>query len=551
MRIDRRIAAVAAEDLLPGVRPGGVGATRGAVVLRAAEVGGAVGVDGAAVELRHRVAVVQVLPDHRGIRRVAGRQRVEGAEDAAVVADVEGAVGRPVVARVEDQDVLVGVGVARRVAARVLPPPVGGEPPGAAAVVGAEEVDAAQPDPVRVAGVDGDGLVIPPLVEEEVGVAEAALLEGGDHRVAEQQGVERPGVGVAHLRRPRLGAAAGRRAEDREQPLVAVVVRVDRGDGVDHVLVRRRDRQGGASHRPLGEHPQPGPGGLGRGAPVDGRLLEGAAGGEDPVGPLVGADGEVEAAAEDRRRQHLRPGGAAVERAPDAGVGGRVDAPAVPGADHDVVDVAEAGGRGEAGPGGAAVGRLEDAGAAHGVDVEVALAGAGVEDARIRRVHRQGVDRDVGEQVGERAPGDAGVGRLPDAARHPRGVEGARLARVDDQRAGAAADVARAERRPAAQVGLFADRLEAALGARRQHGAPGDRVLRHEAHRLERLEVALDRDLALAGRGPLQAVELEGFGGLVMGPEPLAERAVPPRGHGRSRRPERRQRGGPHYEEDH
>src|SRR5262249_44845118 len=142
--------------------------------------------------------------------------------------------------------------------------------------------------------------------------------------------------------------------------------------------------------------------------------------GEQEVGGCVGTDREVEAAAEGARRalEHALPARAAVGAAPDAGGGGGVDAVRAVRAHHQVVDVVEigVGGGREPGPGLAGVGGLEAPGAAHAVDVEVALAGAGVEHVGVAGRHRQAVDGDVGQHVGDRPPALAGVVRLPDAA---------------------------------------------------------------------------------------------------------------------------------------
>ena len=178
-------------------------------------------------------------------------------------------------------------------------------------------------------------------------------------------------------------------------------------------------------------------------------------------------------------------------------------------------------GVGELRPVGPAVGGLEDAGAAHGVGIEHAFAGAGVEDAGIVRVHGQDAHGQVGDEVGERGPGGAAVSGLPDAARHPGGVHGVGRAGVNHQAAGAPADVAGAERRPAPERESAGPAAVFRLRQRRQELSPGGRVARHPPHVLERLQVFLRMQDLFAGRGALEDVELLGLGGLVVGPGPL------------------------------
>src|SRR6185369_12457800 len=77
--------------------------------------------------------------------------------------------------------------------------------------------------------------------------------------------------------------------------------------------------------------------------PHDEGLPEGAAGGEERVGRLVGPQREVETAAARGGGVDPGPGGAAIQGPEDAGAGGGVDAQAVACADLDVVDVVEVG----------------------------------------------------------------------------------------------------------------------------------------------------------------------------------------------------------------
>jgi hypothetical protein len=92
---------------------------------------------------------------------------------AAIVAGVHGAVAGAVVLRVKDDDVVIGVVVLR---VGLVKPPVRGLTPVAATVVGSEQVDAPGPDDFRIGGVDGQGVVVPALVQAEA-IAEAARRE--------------------------------------------------------------------------------------------------------------------------------------------------------------------------------------------------------------------------------------------------------------------------------------------------------------------------------------------------------------------------------------
>ena len=153
-------------------------------------------------------------------------------EDAAVAPEPRGLIRRAVVIGVEDDLVLVGVHVLGDVRED---PPVAGDPEVRRAVVGAEQVDAADPDDVGVDRVDLDDVVVPALA---VALGAEAPRRVGD--VGEQQRVER--VGPAQARLPG-GAAVGRAedVDDRAEPAgITVVGHAD----VHDVVVARGDVDG-------------------------------------------------------------------------------------------------------------------------------------------------------------------------------------------------------------------------------------------------------------------------------------------------------------------
>src|SRR6185436_5127582 len=108
--IDRHEGAVAAQDLGPALGAGRTVAANRSIILRAAEVRRAAGIWQAVVELRHGIAVVQVLPlEGSGEwiadpgRRPDGRGAgIGGLVDAAVVAHEHRPDRGAVVARMED-----------------------------------------------------------------------------------------------------------------------------------------------------------------------------------------------------------------------------------------------------------------------------------------------------------------------------------------------------------------------------------------------------------------------------------------------------------------
>ncbi len=145
--------------------------------------------------------------------------------------------------------------------------------------------------------------------------------------------------------------------------------------------------------------------------------------GEDDVGP-VGTDGEVDRAGVGVAEQRALPRAAAVVGAEDpplrigavgmpqhrgehdAGIA-RIDAQA-----GDRLRVRQAGGL----PAAPAVGRAERPDPLRDVGAHVGLAGADVNRPCVARRDGDGADRAVGDGIGDRRPGAAGVLRLPHAA---------------------------------------------------------------------------------------------------------------------------------------
>src|SRR5205823_303642 len=93
------------------------------------------------------------------------------------------------------------------------------------------------------------------------------------------------------------------------------------------------------------------------------------------------------------------PGDTTIGGTDQPSAGGGIDDRGTGGAESEVVDRVEICRIGELAPGAAAVSRLEDAGAAELVDVEVTLAGAGVDHHRVARVDQQAGNRHVGHEV--------------------------------------------------------------------------------------------------------------------------------------------------------
>ena len=107
-------------------------------------------------------------------------------------------------------------------------------------------------------------------------------------------------------------------------------------------------------------------------------------------------------------------------------------------------------------PGVAAVGGLESA---HAHQARARFSRAQVHHVRIDGVDRDGRDREVGQEVVVRTPGDAGVLRDPEPARSGAREEPVRVAWVERERAHAPPDIRRAEGGPLR--GLDAGRLRA------------------------------------------------------------------------------------------
>src|SRR5262249_8672928 len=131
-------------------------------VLRAAEVVLCAGIDGAAIELGHGVVVVERRPDHFGISAEFGLASgaesgghvgggIVGAEDSTIGQLPGDLVGGAIIAGMKNDGVAVGMAVLSGAEAELR-----SDAPGDAAVIGAGEVDAADPDAIGVDGIDDD-----------------------------------------------------------------------------------------------------------------------------------------------------------------------------------------------------------------------------------------------------------------------------------------------------------------------------------------------------------------------------------------------------------
>ena len=133
--------------------------------------------------------------------------------------DVHRLVAGAVVGGVEDDRVLIRVSETRVVLGS---PPVGRQAPVGAAVVGAEEVYSAGPDPVRIDRINLEDVVVPALIVERVREVHAAGLVGRGERVAQQKRVEEGRALVADPGRPGAGVTVACRSKDRVQTVMVV-----------------------------------------------------------------------------------------------------------------------------------------------------------------------------------------------------------------------------------------------------------------------------------------------------------------------------------------
>ncbi len=134
--------------------------------------------------------------------------------------------------------------------------------------------------------------------------------------------------------------------------------------------------------------------------------------------------------------QDLLPGRAAVGGAEDAAFGigvvdvaerGDVDAIRVRRIHHDAADLSRAV-EADMGPGLAGVGGFEHADAVGVLAADIGLAGADIDDVRVRGRHRNGADGADGDAlIADGKPGAAGVFGLPDAAADGAEIKGVGL----------------------------------------------------------------------------------------------------------------------------
>ncbi len=442
VRIDRDDPAVAAEDVLPGVRTAVVVTEPGTVVLRAAKIGMTVGRDCASVELRGAEPMDQFAPAHalalarhaqRTVAATHGGARVVGHRHAAVVGAVKALVRHTVVAWIKCQRVLVRMHVAlAHPRTRVV---VAGETEAMAAVVGTEHRHAAHPHDVGIERIGGDGIVVPAravkvggrILFAQVGAhAEMEMKQTGAHEVA---------VGIAQRGVPVDAAIIG--AKHRMQRIVvvaaAVAVAIEarrnaRGDGIDHVLIGAMDGELGAPLRAFRQHATPcaatrsigveehcggaGSAAAGRwrhriGQPVTIGGGARGAGRQQPVARRVAANGEIGAALVQQlvgvvgRPQHLHEVRARIVAAPHATVRRHIQPTRIVRARDEIGDIAEVVVlRGDQRrPALATVERLDDAGAGHRrpwhAAVAIQLASAGVHHVRITDIDQQRADVEV------------------------------------------------------------------------------------------------------------------------------------------------------------
>ncbi len=487
-------AAVAAEHLPPAVDAFAVRTLQKSVAARARQIARPVWMRHAVIKLRRGVTAVERSPSHDAVGGIAGRgrsrrgrgKRINGFVDSAVARGEHRPVARGVVPRVKDNRVMMAVRVLRRVRVN---PRIRGQPPIRAAVVGSEQINAADPDAICVHRINRNRIGVPPRVEQTAR-ADSAIAEKGVLRPGKQHGVEFCRVAFAHLRRPGVRVAARRRTKDRVQAGLIASRRIRRS-GVDDVLVRRGKGQRCPPHPRIVQHFRPRARTARVGVAENLRLGERPARSEKGIRRLIVANDKIETSARGRRVERSRPVRSAVNRAPHAGARRRINATAVGRADHDVVDVMKirSCSSHQPRPGQSSIRAFEDARAANRVEVEEAFARARVKHVRVVAIHRQRIDRDVGDHVGQRFPACSAVGRLPHPARSRRRVHRVVIRRMDDQGPSAPADVARAKLRPD-RAGFGLRSVQIFISRRR--------ITRHPQHPLAGFQVTFDRNLLFA-----------------------------------------------------
>ena len=97
---------------------------------------------------------------------------------------------------------------------------------------------------------------------------------------------------------------------------------------------------------------------------------------------------------------------------------------------------------------GRAVGRSEQTAAADGVEITESLAGAGVDQVRIVRVHDNRRHREIGHEVVDRRPRLPAIVGTPDSAGDASGPDGGVVGRMHEDGAGSSTDIAGSERDP-------------------------------------------------------------------------------------------------------
>src|SRR5258708_5053864 len=202
----------------------GMGPAERPVVLGPAKVRRAAGVRKTVIELGHAIAVVQRGPADGGVADVAGSGRsngrgrpgVVGPEESTVVPDEHRRIRPPVVLRMEDNRMLVGVSV---MGIDGTTPPIRGQPPVHPAIVRAHEINPARPDTIRVGWIHSDDVVVPALVEKLVGAKTALRSERIDW-IRQQYSVELCRIRVPHLGGP-CGSTVGR-AEEAVKPVIVL-----------------------------------------------------------------------------------------------------------------------------------------------------------------------------------------------------------------------------------------------------------------------------------------------------------------------------------------